>query len=181
VLVSGGLAGGWLVGGCGHARKPPREGTASFAMIEPTGGARGRVSGETTAPRVPSDTVIPAEPILPLATPVYPLAAYSKHTAPITVGVRVTIDAEGRVAEVRPSLRVFSSAGPLAPEFERAVEEALAQWRFRPAEARHLVPKTDSVGREYWQVTRAEKTTWSLDVAFTFAPGGDVLPADPRR
>jgi TonB family protein len=118
--------------------------------------------------------VIPAEPIPPLAQPTYPRTALAKQTIPVTVGVRITVDAEGRVADVRPSMLALSIAGGSATEFERAVEEALAQWRFKPAEAQHLVPKTDTAGNEFWQVTRAEKTTWTFDVSFAFSPGGDV-------
>jgi hypothetical protein len=160
--------------GCAHASKMPPEGQASFAFVERPVVSKATMAAEPV-PRVAGDTVVPAEPVEPLARPVYPRAAVGAQKFPVTIGLRLSVDETGRVAGTSPSLLVFSSGGALSDEFLRAVEEAIAQWRFTPAEERHLVPKTDGLGREFWQVTRAQKTTWAFDVAFTFKPGGGVL------
>ena len=52
----------------------------------------------------------------------------------------MTVDASGHVAEVRPSILTFSTPGPFAEEFRSAVEAALRQWRFVPAEVQETEP-----------------------------------------
>ena len=69
----------------------------------------------------------PAEPIEPLATPRYPRAALGRVGLPVTVGVRINVDATGRVAHVGASLVAFSSGGEFAEEFRAAVEQTLAR------------------------------------------------------
>ena len=165
--------------GCHHAPLPMRatEGASSFAFIDAPAVADPQGKPEiATGPRQPVDVVVAAEPILPLAAPVYPRAALGAQRTSAFVGVRITVDASGRVTNIDPSLRAISTPGVFAEEFRAAVESALAQWRFTPAENRHLVPgKGGPMKEDYWVVTRAEKTDAVFDIVFTFTPSGDVV------
>jgi hypothetical protein len=176
------LAGLGLAAGCQHARvisapRAPVSGASSFQFVEqPLAAAAGEVAQLMTMVREPMDVKYKAEPIEPLATPVYPRAALGRVRVPMMVGVRISVDGTGRVAQVGGSLVAFSSGGEFAEEFREAVEAAMAQWRFHPAELRHLVPKTGKSGRGgYWQVTQVQPTDDAFDVAFTFSTKGEVL------
>ena len=56
------------------------------------------------------------------------------------MGVNLTVDACGRVTDIRPSIVTFSSPGSFAKDFRAAVETALQQWRFVPAEIQDIEP-----------------------------------------
>lgn len=125
----------------------------------------------------PVDVIVPAEPIQPLSNPLYPRAVLGRVRLPVVVGVRITVDAQGRVAGVGPSLAALSTGSEFADEFRTTVEQALQQWRFIPAELRHLVPQPGAPGQPgYWLVTRTEKTEYAFDLSFTFTSNGDVVP-----
>jgi hypothetical protein len=167
-------AGASLLGACQHAPKSPDEAAASFRFVLPP--SLGRPAGETTAPSAPPrERVIPAEPILPLAVPAYPKIPRAERPATAGVGVRITIDPAGRVTEVGLSVYAFSTPGPHAAEFRAAVEAAVAQWRFVPAEVIHYEPLGGPEGAAYLRATGSETIEWSYDVAFTFNAAGDVL------
>lgn len=176
------LAGLGLAAGCQHARvisapRAPASGASSFQFVEkPLATAPGAATQAVQMVLEPVDVKYKAEPIEPLATPVYPRAALGRMRVPMMVGVRISVDGTGRVAHVGGSLVAFSSGGEYAEEFREAVEAALAQWRFTPAEIRHLVPRAAKSGRGgHWQVTRAEPTDDAFDVSFTFSAKGEVL------
>lgn len=167
------LAGG---AGCQQTRAPAApEGTSSFRFVEPPAVA---VSGEARMAaevREPVDVLEPAQPIQPLAEPVYPVAVRGKQAIPVTIGVRLVIAADGTVSDVRGSPLVFSTPAPLAGEFRSAVEAAVAQWRFLPAELRRMVARQGGPQGWYWHVMRVEKTESTVDVQFTFSATGQVV------
>lgn len=167
---------GWAVSGCRHAPAVREEGLSSFRLVEPPA-KRADAHGEgSSGPRQPVDVLVAAEPIAPMAKPAYPRAASGKHHAPVLVSVCVTVDENGRVADVEPNWRGFSTPGPLAADFLAAVRAALAQWRFTPAEKQHLVPGKGAPGRDdYWVITRVERTAYAIDIVFAFAASGDVM------
>lgn len=175
-----GAGGLLLAAGCQHAVRPPVRpvvGASAFQFVErPVVPATGEVTQSTTTAREPVDVKAKAEPIEPLVTPVYPRVALGRVHRPMTVGVRINVDATGRVAHVGASLVAFSTGGEWAEEFRAAVEEALTQWRFKPAELRHLEPRTGGprLGA-YWQVTRAQPADDAFDLSFTFTARGDVV------
>jgi hypothetical protein len=164
------------ISGCKHAPAVRADGESQFAFLE-TPVARTPPKAEiSTGPRQPADVLVPAEPMHPLSKPVYPSAALGRQKTPVFVGVCITVDAAGNVADIGPSLRAFSSPGPFAEEFRAAVEDAVRRWRFTPAEKRHLKPGAAPPGKDdYWVVTRAEKTDYTFDLSFTFTTSGDVL------
>lgn len=106
-----------------------------------------------------------------LALPAYPAQALSGGAGPSTVAVRILVDTEGRVAEVANSPRLPSTPGPFAPDFRRAVEDVLAEWRFWPACWRRYEPGEDLDGdgvADYRRVVEERVVTFYLDVRFDF-------------
>ena len=162
--------------GCHHA---PRaiEGSSAFTFVEPppppTPLKPKRESSEEARRQI--EALLVAAPIQPLAKPVYPPAALGRERMPVFVGVRITVDAEGRVADIRASPVVLSTPTPRADEFRAAVEDALRQWRFRPAELRKLAPVVDAPGAPAWALVSREKTDYVFDVSFFFQSTGEVV------
>jgi hypothetical protein len=132
-----------------------------------------------TKPPPATDTVLAAEPILPLAVPVYPKAALAARTGRVVVGIRITIDIQGRVAETGPSPVVFSTPNAYAGGFREAVQAALAQWRFQPAVIQHFTSVREPNGEAVLFLRGTEKTDWAFDLAFTFTASGDVMSGLP--
>lgn len=106
--------------------------------------------------------------------PVYPKKAMEAKAGRNIVGVHITVDAAGRVSDVRMSLLVLSTPGPFAEEFRTAVEAALRQWQFTPARAEYfeIVHEGDST---YNRVTGSENVETEFDLAFTFSHDGRVV------
>ncbi len=97
--------------------------------------------------------------------------AVSAGAGPVIVAVRIMVDTEGIVAEVADSPRLASTPGPFAADFRLAVDEVLAQWRFRPAEWRRYEPGEDLDGdgvADYRRVVESRVVTFYLDVRFDF-------------
>lgn len=173
---------GWAIclvlaaAGCRHVpQDPPSVGRSSFAFAdEPTAPPKNAVVSEGKATRAPND-FREATPIYPLLNPVYPAKALSKKAGLVTVGVRVTVDAAGRVTDVGPSLLVFSTPGPFADDFMTAVRVAVLQWRFLPAEIEQIEWVQPPGMEPYSRVLSTEKTETHFDLAFTFTATGKVL------
>ena len=157
---------------CRHAPARRTEGESSFRFVEPPAAPppKAKISAGEAMPAVQT---INAQPILPLTMPVYPPTALTARAGAVTIGVHLTVDAEGRVSDVRPSLMTLTMPSPFAAEFQAAAETAVAQWRFRPAEIRHLELVKDQ-GGDFQRVTGREKIEWTFDVEFAFRLSGDV-------
>jgi len=167
--------------GCRHTAVAPAasgEGTSSIRFVDPAPPPARKGETAIGAAR-PTMQAINAQPILPLAKPVYPPAALAAHAGWASVGVRLTVDETGRVSAVQPSLAVISLPTPYVAEFQAAVEAAVAQWRFRPAVLLHAEWVSDP-GGDYPRVTSREKIEWTFDVEFTFNASGDVLTRLPK-
>jgi hypothetical protein len=89
------------------------------------------------------------------------------------VGVQLTVGVDGRVSDVASSITTLSSPGSFAGEFRAAVESAVRQWRFVPAEIRHLELVKHPQG-DYLSLVRREPIEWKLDVQFRFSASGEV-------
>lgn len=124
---------------------------------------------------VPTEQVTPAEPILPLTKPVYPQIPRAQRPPFAQVGVRLEIDVQGRVSEVKPSLYTFSTPGPFAAAFQAAVEAAVNQWRFSPAVLHRFALETGAGGGQVSTWKGSDPIEWSVDVAFTFNGDGEVV------
>jgi hypothetical protein len=166
-----------MAAGCHHGPTPRIDGTSSFTFVEPPPPpAPSKPHAEAgEGARLPVEMMLLAVPIQPLAKPVYPTVALGREDRPVLVGVRITIDATGRVSQVRTSLAALSTPTSLADEFRAAVEEALAQWRFRPAELRRLAPISDTNGAGAWALLSHEPTDCTFDVSFVFQATGEVV------
>ncbi|MDB6094634.1 MAG: hypothetical protein JWM32_2196 [Verrucomicrobia bacterium] len=130
-------------------------------------------SGRTT------EFVLAAEPILPLAAPVYPAAALAMRPGRVVVGVRVRVDTEGRATVAGPSLAVFSSYNARGLGFREAVDDAVGQWKFVPARMQRTEGAKGADGGDLLMIKAAGTTEWVFDVAFTFTAAGDVLSDVP--
>ncbi len=168
------LASGAIMGGCQQTRNEPPAGMSAHRFVEAA-----EQTAKNAAPVSPSEqqaplvALEPARPLEPLTQPLYPAAARGRQTVPMSVGVRLLADEVGRVAAVRSSPLALSTPGALAGEFQAAVETAVRQWRFEPAERRRMTPKTGP-GGAYWHVTRLEVCPYEVDVLFTFTASGEV-------
>ncbi len=136
---------------------PNRTVTAATPSLELTNGRRYRE----------------AEAAGELALPVYPRAALAAKFGAATVGVKVTVDVQGRVTDVRPSMLVFSTPGPYADAFFAAVEMALRTWRFIPAAALDTETTREN-GVLTERVVRIEPVEAEFDLAFKFTAKGEV-------
>lgn len=114
-----------------------------------------------------------AVPLKGQPLPVYPERALKAKAGAATVGVRVTVDATGRVTDIGPSLLVFNTPGPSAEAFLEATKAAVRSWRFRPAEILHM-EQVDAPGVSYKRVARREPVESQLDLSFSFTATGGV-------
>ena len=106
-----------------------------------------------------------------LALPIYPERALAAGDGPHRELVRIVIDEQGNVSQVNDSPLGVSDGGPHAPDFRKAVEEAVRAWRFSPGALRKIVDGNDldGDGKPDYVVT----TSWDVvpvyyDVRFTF-------------
>jgi hypothetical protein len=168
---------GLLAAGCQHAAAPRDEPGSSYRFITPPPPPSPPASERAVeiARPLPTEQVEPAAPILPLAKPAYPRIPPAQRPPFAQVGVRLEIDAQGRVAEVKPSLYGFSTPGPFAEAFHAAVEVAVAQWRFTPATLHRFALVPAAGGGQVSQWKGSEPIEWSVDVAFTFNGDGEVV------
>ena len=166
--------------GCRHAAASPSpgEGTSTHRFLEPPPPPEKKAPGTPVA-KLPTEQILNPRPILPLAEPLYPAAALVAHAGLATVAVRVTIDTNGRVSDIRESLLNLSMPSPVAAEFRAAVDAAVRQWRFRPGEMIHLELVQHPDG-DFPRLKSRENVEWAFDVEFTFRAGGDVLTRLPK-
>ena len=117
-----------------------------------------------------------AVPIEPLAQPVYPPHALAAKAGRMTVGVKITVDENGRVTDVVPSLLTLTTPGRFGDDFMAAIATAVRQWRFRPAQVEH-VELVQNGSTAYSRVLHSEATDTHFDLAFTFTATGEVVSA----
>jgi hypothetical protein len=149
-------------------------GTSAFAFVErPAGPPPARTVTTEPVEQKPLEEYREARPVYPLANPLYPPRALKARAGRATVGVRITVDVTRRVTDVAPSMLVFSTPGPFAGEFREAVEAAVRQWRFRPAEIEKL-EFVQAPTVSYNRIIGTQKVETQLDAAFTLTAAGGV-------
>ena len=167
---------GWLLllglTACRHAPTPVTTGGSAVTFIEPPAPPAKAGSGEIKEP-VSRTLYVEARPIKPLILPIYPAKALAAKAGQATVGVNVTVDTSGLVSDIRSSILTFSTPGPFAGDFRAAVETALHQWRFAPAESQEIEPIL-GLDQPASRVTRSEKVETTLELSFTFTATGGV-------
>jgi hypothetical protein len=172
---------GWLVlgwAGCAHAPLPVGptarvEGQGKFEFVRPPPPSDDGKVTISSQELLTKDEYVPPRPLGELKEPAYPAAALAAREGPVTVGMRLVVDLEGRVTDLSPSVLTLTTPTQFTAEFRAAIEAAVAQWRFRPAEVRHFTTRTNSEGT-YRSMTGSEPTEWALHVAFTFNTTGVV-------
>jgi hypothetical protein len=163
-----------LAAGCHRTSDPEATGSASFSVVEPApavGSIRSdaQVSMETTRAQY-REASLAARPVLP----VYPARALAAKAGAARIGVRVTIDAKGRVTGVNPSMRTVSLAPPgFADDFRAAVEMAVGQWKFQSARIEY-VETVSETGITFERLKRSDPQESELDLAFEFTAKGGV-------
>jgi hypothetical protein len=167
-----------LLAGCRHAL-PADIGASSFTVVDAqrTASASNQVIvGEVGEPS-PAKYTEDFRQAVPLKTtvvlPVYPAKALRAKAGRVTVGVQVTVDTAGRVTDIGPSLLTYNTPGPYAEDFLEAVNVAVRQWRFQPAEVLQM-ETVKSGDFAYQRIARTTKTETKLDLAFTFTATGQV-------
>lgn len=168
---------GLFTAGCRHLPTPPPDaGTSSFAFVDPPPvPPRKATMAEPSNGPILEEHYVEAEPIPPLATPVYPAHALAAHAGLVTIGVKISVDIDGRVSHVSPSLLTFSTPTRYSEEFEEAVRVAVMRWRFNPAQRYTLrIFRTEEGGGPPREIHR-ENTETYFDLAFTFTASGTVL------
>ena len=164
---------------CRHAPTPVAIGSSAVSFIEPPAAPPKVGSGEIKEP-VSRTLYVEARPIQPLALPIYPTKALAAKAGQATVGVNVTVDTSGQVTEIRSSILTFSTPGPFAGDFRTAVETALRQWRFAPAESQEIEPIL-GLDQPATRVTRSEKVETTFELSFTFTASGGVQLSPTER
>ena len=153
-------------------RTPPHAtptGTSTFRYYAPPAAAPSGAKSTVTAALERFD-YRDAQAIEPLVMPVFPQHALAAKAGTVTVGVHVTIDRDGHVSDIRPSIWIFSTPAPFKEEFRVAVEAAVRQWRFVPAEERRMESFQEN-GLAGERVTQSEPMEAEFDLAFDFTAG----------
>ena len=158
---------------CRHAPAPVATGGSAVTFIEPPAAPPPKSGASEIKEAVSHTLYIEARPIKPLALPIYPAKALAAKAGQATVGVSVTVDTSGRVTDIRSSILTFSTPGPFAGDFRAAVETALRQWRFAPAESQETEPIL-GLDQPATRVSRSEKVETTFELSFTFTATGGV-------
>ncbi len=125
----------------------------------------------TREPLPPDQEVVPPSGIPGNRLPAYPPEALREGWTPATEVVRIVIGVDGSVLTVSDSPLRGSTPGPHAARFRAAVEDAVQEWRFRPARWRRMVDGEDWDGdgvADYRKVVESREIPVYLDLAFTF-------------
>ena len=120
---------------------------------------------------------VEAQPIEPLAIPVYPRVALAANLGSVTIAVKISVDKDGRVEAVSPSMAGISLPTRFYQQFHEAIETAIAQWRFEPAKLARLEPAKKGPPI----VTGEQNAETSFDIAFTFSRSGTVSSVLQRK
>ena len=149
----------------GAAASPADQGLASFTIL----------TGTDTGTKLDGskfEEVFPPRPIGELKTPIYPDKALKAGYGQATVAVRVFLDATGTVTEIRDAPNDRSTGRSFALEFRSAVENAIHQWSFQPAEYRQYEEGKDLNGDgkpDYMVVIATKQIPVYFDVRFDFS------------
>lgn len=154
----------FCLAGCRHG-----PGATSFQFVD-VNTPNPPTDARTLKLQVETSVLVDARPIEPLVPPTYPPTALAAHVGTVTIAVHITVGKNGRVTAVNPSMADVSIPTRFHDEFHQAIESALAQWHFEPAQQTQLEPGEN--GRPV--VVGMTDVETSFDIAFTFSPPGTV-------
>jgi hypothetical protein len=161
--------------GCHHAPvvlDDKLAGRSSFAFVEPPVGPPPASNG-AAAQLLNQSNFHEAQLQEPAPMPVYPAKALKAKARLSTIGVHITVDVNGHVSDIRSSMLVFNTPGPFADDFRDAVEAAVRQWRFKPAQSDEYEIVHEGTAT-YNRMKRSEKVETEFDLSFTFTADGRV-------
>ena len=148
----------------GEARPPtPKIGQVSYEAVT--------AADATSSTLVPEVDYIPAAPAPENTSPVYPQCLLNLGLPPQKVVMRILVDDQGQVTEVRGSAAPSEVDPAYRADFETAISEAVRDWQFTPAMRRAYVdsPELDSQGRPLYKVLKSVKPAPSyFDIRFIF-------------
>lgn len=149
---------------------PPREGRSSVELLEPIPDPSGTAKGQ--AEREENVVIVAIDPSLigELVKPVYPRDALVARAGECIIFVTITIDTDGRVADVRNSWQRLNVPNRFSDRFLEAVKTAVGKWRFEPA--RNVYWQKDPNGE--LKYVRTEIVAARTDIKFTFEASGTV-------
>lgn len=160
----------WVAIGCRHLPAESGAGTSSMKVLEPPAAAS--AEPELAAEPGTGVQVQFREARLRGAAvqPAYPSRAWAAKVDTVQVGARVVVDAQGRVAEIQPSLRALTLVpAEFADDFWAAIETAVRQWSFAPARVEQIETVTAD-GISYGRVKTSRNVEAEFDLVFTFKP-----------
>lgn len=160
----------WTAIGCRHLPAESRGGTSSMKVLEPVAAQGAEPTMSATEEAGVRVQFREARLRGPAVQPAYPRRALAAKVGTVQVGVRVVVDAQGRVAEIQPSLRAVTivPAG-LADDFWAEIEAAVRQWSFAPARVEQIETVTAD-GISYGRVKQSDNVETEFDLVFTFKP-----------
>jgi hypothetical protein len=159
-----------MLTGCRHEVAPTVSRTAGvgrYEFVAPPPAADDGKLQLATKELLTKDEFVPPRALGVLEEPGYPAAALAARVGPVSLGLRLVVDETGKVSDISSSGLIFSLPAPLEGEFRAAIETAVRQWRFRPAEVRHFTTVTNNAGT-YRSLAGTETTEWALHVMFRF-------------
>jgi outer membrane biosynthesis protein TonB len=160
-----GLVLAFLNSGCNQARR----GTSFVETVVPLPPIDYQGGAETDNHGSEENQFVPARLAVKPTPPPYPPRALAGGIVGLArVAVNVTIDREGRVMQISPSFAALSTFGPYADDFREAVERALREWRFYPAEVRQIELVVAPDGVAYRRAKRVDRVESQLDLVVTF-------------
>jgi hypothetical protein len=162
----------WFAISCAHPAK-----NVSFKFVERAAGPAETVDGDKYKITRGETVFVDARPIEPLATPLYPAGSPEPNAVPVTIVVKFVVGADGRVEEIGRSIADFSVPTPFSGECFEAVKDALAQWRFEPAQIAVVKPQAN--GRPL--IVSSTPTERRFEIAVTFSASGRVVPDFSKR
>ncbi len=168
-----------VVAGCHHAPVVLNEdlaGRSSFAFVDPPVRPPAEVKSDGPA-LLKQSNFHEAQLQEPAPMPVYPAKALKAKARLTTIGVHITVDPTGRVSDIRSSMLVFNTPGPFADDFREAVETAVRQWRFNPAQADEYEIVHEGAAT-FNRLTHSEKVETEFALSFTFKADGTVKSGD---
>jgi hypothetical protein len=118
------------------------------------------------------EEVIPPRPIGELSGPAYPEQPLKAGYGAASVVVRVFLDSDGQVIDIKDSPLSPSTGGRYSAEFRSAVEDAVHQWKFVPAEYRQFEQGKDLNGDgkpDYMVLVASKPVPVHFDARFDFS------------
>jgi hypothetical protein len=154
--------------GCARSAKH-----VAFKFVQPAAAPAVAPNAGTMAVKHGETVFVDAKPIQPLATPIYPAGSRKSDADPVvTVVMRIVVAADGRVEDMGRSIADLSVPTPFYQECFEAVANAVAQWRFEPAQLAVVRPQPD--GRPL--IVSSTPTERRFEIAVTFSSSGRVAP-----